>query len=133
MLDNLGFVASIEWYTGQFCERTGINCTKQLSVKQLNLDNMRLIALYRIYQELLTNIARHSRATQIKVIVKETKRNYIIMVNDNGIGIPKQKLKSPKSFGIIGMKERTMLIGGEILIESIKGKSTSVKVKIPKA
>jgi PAS domain S-box-containing protein len=133
MLDNLGFVASIEWYSDQFSDRTGINCTKQISVKQLKLDNMRLIALYRIYQELMTNIARHSRATQIKVIVKETKRNYIIIVNDNGIGIPKQKLKSPKSFGIIGMKERTMLIGGEIFIESIKGKGTCIKVKIPKA
>lgn len=133
MLDNLGFIASIEWYTDQFQERTGINCIKQISVKQLKLNNMRMIASYRIYQELFTNIARHSKATQIKVIVKETKRNYIINVNDNGIGIPKQKMKSPKSFGIIGMKERTMLIGGELIIDSKKGLGTSINLKIPKA
>ncbi|MBN1633941.1 MAG: response regulator [Ignavibacteria bacterium] len=132
MIDNLGFIASVEWNTEQFQERTGINCTSQILVKQVKLDNMRLIALYRIFQELMTNIARHSKATQIKVIVKETKRNYIIIVIDNGIGIPKEKLNSSKSFGIIGMKERTMLIGGEIFIESKKGTGTSIKVKIPK-
>jgi len=133
MLDNLGFIASVEWYADQFRERTGIECLKQFSVKNVKLDNMRLIALYRIFQELLTNIARHSKATQIKVIVKDTKRNYIIIVNDNGVGIPKTKLASSKSFGIIGMKERTVLMGGELNIESNEGKGTSVKVKIPKS
>jgi PAS domain S-box-containing protein len=133
MLDNLGFIASIEWYADQFQERTGIECVKQFNVKNVKLDNMRLIALYRIFQELMTNIARHSKATQIKVIVKDTKRNYIITVNDNGVGISKNKLESSRSFGIIGMKERTLLMGGELNIDSIPGKGTSVKVKIPKA
>ncbi len=132
ILDDIGLTASIEWQISEFEKRTGIKCNSKIEVNKLEFSKTKKTAFYRIFQEIMTNIVRHSKATKVSVWLKETPKNITLKVNDNGIGISVSKIKAAKSFGITGMKERALLLGGSLKISGSKKEGTTITVKIPK-
>jgi PAS domain S-box-containing protein len=130
ILDDFGLIAAIEWQAEEFHKRSGIKCTVS-SVTEPHLDRELNTALFRIFQETLTNIARHTSATKVTVNIKYQDGKMIMRIRDNGKGITKEQLFSSSSFGIIGMRERVRALRGEIDIRGIPGKGTTVTAAIP--
>jgi signal transduction histidine kinase len=133
MLDDLGLVATIEWAGEEFGVRTGTKCFLELPADDLVLDQDKATAIFRIFQEMLTNIARHADANEVRARLAAEDGNVTLEVRDNGKGIPKEKLRKGESLGILGMRERATLLGGDLTITSSPGQGTAVIVRIPQA
>ena len=131
ILDELGLMAAIEWKAEKFCNRTGIKCKLQIDCDELVLPSDVSINIFRIIQESLINIAKHSESTKVNIHLKVENKNLIILISDNGKGFDSEKIKQKKSFGLIGMKERAEMIGGTIQIVSEQGKGTLVELIVP--
>ncbi|MGB5849426.1 MAG: sensor histidine kinase, partial [Ignavibacteriaceae bacterium] len=131
ILDELGLIPAIEWQAQEFQDVTGIKCSFILPTDELFLDSEKSTAIFRIFQEALTNIARHSKAKLISISIQKKVDNIILKIKDNGVGIMQEQTKDFKSLGIIGMKERALILGGEVAIEGTPGKGTEVRVEIP--
>ena len=132
LLDDFGFSAAMEWQVDEFMKRTGIQCDIELEPEDIILDEARSIAIFRIFQETLTNITRHANATRVRVALKESTNVIEMKVIDNGKGLSKKRLSTPQSFGIIGMRERAHSLGGSLVIYGARDKGTTVTVTIPK-
>ncbi|MBW1768140.1 MAG: PAS domain S-box protein [Deltaproteobacteria bacterium] len=130
-LDDLGLTAAIEWLIGYFQNQTGIKGRYRFDQEEYMLDGERSIAIYRILQESLTNIARHSNATEVDIELYEDDGSIVLKVTDNGTGILKSKALHPESFGLMGMRERAYLFQGDIKIEGIPDKGTTITASIP--
>jgi signal transduction histidine kinase len=133
VLDDLGLAAAIEWQTMEFQTRTGIPCESTIDENSLALVREHATAIFRIYQEILTNITRHANATQVAVSMKKVGNSIIFQVRDNGRGITKKEMTGTQSLGLLGMRERALTFGGCIQFESEKKKGTTVTVHIPLA
>ncbi|KQC08290.1 MAG: hypothetical protein APR62_04935 [Smithella sp. SDB] len=131
ILDDLGVLAALEWQLDDFRKRTGINYEWISSRKKINLDEQCATALFRIFQETLTNVFRHANATEVHVRLRKKSNTYILEVEDNGRGITKNKIDDKKSLGLLGMRERALAVGGRINIEGYPAKGTKVIVEIP--
>ncbi len=134
VLDDLGLVGAIESFAQEFQRRTGIACdVDQYDVEAMEscLDSRRKTAVFRIFQESLTNVRRHAEATRVWVDLRAEDESFILEVRDNGKGIPPEKLKHVDGLGIVGMRERAQVFGGHVEIESEPGEGTSVSVTIP--
>lgn len=131
LLDDLGLTAAMEWQLQEFRERTGIHYKARLNLKEGFIERELATALFRIFQEVLTNIARHAEATSIRVNLTKKGDGLYLDVSDNGKGITKEQIDNPKSFGIIGIRERVNFWGGTISITGKPGKGTDIKVRIP--
>ncbi len=131
ILDDLGLIAAIEWQAAQFQERTGIRCRLELTGKNIALDQDRSAAIFRIFQETLTNVARHAQASGVRVSLKEKGDNLVLRIKDNGKGITRDQILDSKSLGLIGIRERAYSLGGEARITGAAGKGTTVTVTIP--
>jgi PAS domain S-box-containing protein len=131
ILDNFGLVAAIEWQAQEFQNRTGIRCTFTSTLENINLDQDRCTAVFRILQEALTNVARHAGATRATISLHKAAAHLILEVTDNGKGITESDLSKPKSFGLLGMRERAALLGGELHTNGVQGKGTTLTVWIP--
>jgi PAS domain S-box-containing protein len=130
-LDHLGLAATVEWAGEDFERRTGIKCRLDVPEEELALDSGRATAIYRILQELLTNVARHAAATEVEIELLNRDHDVILTVRDNGKGMPAEKLSAKESLGILGMQERALAFGGELLFCSAPGAGTTVRVRIP--
>jgi PAS domain S-box-containing protein len=130
MLDDLGLVAAIEWQAEEFQDRTGINCHITVDPEDLALDQDHATAIFRIFQETLTNIARYARATMVTVNLKKKAGTLTLQVMDNGIGITEEQIRDSKSFGLIGMRERVHPWEGTVSIKGTPGEGTTVEVKV---
>jgi PAS domain S-box-containing protein len=133
ILDDLGLAAAIEWASEDFQARTGTTCSLDLPKDEIVVDPERATAIFRIFQETLTNIARHADASEVAVRLADEGGDLTLEVHDNGKGIPGEKLRANASLGILGMRERAILLGGELNISSAPSGGTTVKVKIPEA
>ncbi|MDB6111788.1 MAG: Multi-sensor signal transduction histidine kinase, partial [Pedosphaera sp.] len=131
VLDDLGLIAAIEWQTREYQHRTGIECEVKLELGDLNVDPERSTALFRILQEILTNVARHASASRVVVILKRAGKHLLLEVKDNGRGITEQEKSGSKSLGLLGLRERAVILGGEVQIEGRAGKGTTVRVSMP--
>lgn len=131
ILDHLGLVPAIEWQAKEFSKRTSIGCDVNVSCGNLEFGRELSTALFRILQEALTNVARHANATKVEVSLKIEDGLIALEVRDNGRGITKKKLSQTGSFGIIGMEERARQFGGKITFKGVRGKGTTVTVKVP--
>jgi len=131
LLDDLGLAAAIEWQAEAFQQRTGIKCKIKIDPKDITFDRDRNTAIYRIVQETLTNVARHARATAVNVSLKQRNGQLELKVRDNGRGITEQELANPKSFGLIGIRERVKIFGGINIMKGVPGKGTTVTVRMP--
>jgi|GEM_PF-4689975 len=131
MLYDLGLKTAVEWQLEQFTKNTGIKATLKTSPAEFQVEGRLSIILYRIIQESLTNVSRHSSAKNVWISMESGKNNIRLTVMDNGVGIEKEKLTDPKSFGLMGLRERARAYGGELKITGKKGVGTWVDVVIP--
>ena len=131
LLDDLGLQAAIEWQAKEFGDRTGITCDVTFDSDIVNLDQERSTAIFRIFQETLTNVVRHAGATEIRVRLEAAPDMLIMTVRDNGVGITEEEILNSNSFGIIGMQERALLLGGSIKIKGVRDKGTTMTATIP--
>lgn len=131
VLDDLGLVAALEWHCTEFEKRTGIQCNFHSTQIDFELNNDASTAVFRILQETLTNVLRHSGATQVNIMLSLKDNDLILDINDNGKGIPEEELKNQKSLGLLGMQERAAAFGGSLEITGENGKGTEVKLTIP--
>ena len=129
-LDDLGLVATLQAEVRLFEERTGIECELSLPA-QLNLGDVSSTALYRIIQEALTNVVRHSNASRVEIRMREAGGEVFVEIRDDGRGITLDEVSSPASLGLMGIRERAAMIGGTAAFEGVAGRGTVVSVRIP--
>lgn len=131
VLDDLGLTAAIEWQILEFKGRTGIQCRFESIPEEITIDPDRSITLFRILQETLTNIIRHAHADEIYVRLEKLKEQIVLGVRDNGRGIRESQITDSKSLGLLGIRERVLLLGGTVQIQGSSRRGTTVTVRIP--
>jgi signal transduction histidine kinase len=130
MLDDMGLIAAVAWQAKEFQKRTGIRCRTQLPA-EVKFDIDVSTTMFRIFQEILTNVARHSRATRVDIELGLSESEVTLEVTDNGVGIQDNEMHAKKSLGLLGMQERALLFGGDVAITGSAGHGTRVSVVIP--
>jgi signal transduction histidine kinase len=133
VLDQLGLAAAVGWQAREFQMRTGIRCKVSLPAEPVAAGPELSTAAFRIFQELLTNVARHAAATRVEVSMRAETGRLVLEVHDNGKGISEAELGGTKSLGLLGMRERAMAFGGSVEIAGSGGKGTRVTVLLPLA
>ena len=131
VLDDLGLIAAIEWQCREFEARTGIRCSMHTHIHDLACTHEISTAVFRIFQETLTNIMRHARASAIRISISIDDDILVLKVNDNGRGITQEEISNSRSLGLLGMRERISGVGGELRISGEPGRGTMVKLTIP--
>ncbi len=131
MLDDLGLFPAIEWLAQDFSQRTGISVRIASEIGSVALDRAQSTAIFRILQETLTNVARHSKATEVSGLVRESGGAFELEIRDNGKGFPLSILHEASSLGLIGMRERAGSVGGSIEFLSAPGDGTTVRLRVP--
>jgi len=131
MLDHLGLAVAIDWQCQEFQKHTGIQCIVDVEPEDMEPNKDASITVFRILQETLTNVAKHSKATTVNVNLRGLEDDLELVVTDNGRGIREEELEKPKSFGLLGIRERVDFRGGEVKIAGRKGKGTTVMVRLP--
>ena len=131
VLDDLGLAAAVEWQAQEFEHRTGIHCVLSAGVDDRALDPLVSTAAFRIFQESLTNVARHGHASRVDVTLERLESDLILEVHDDGVGIAVAEASSVRSIGLAGMRERAQLVGGGFFISGAPGTGTTVRVRIP--
>ena len=132
MVEQLGLTAALAWQADEFQRRSGIRCHVTLPAEPMPLDGARATALFRICQELLTNVARHADATRVAVALQPEGGRVVLAVEDNGRGIDGEAATSPKSLGLMGVRERVLPFGGRVDVNGADGEGTLVKVTLPR-
>jgi len=130
-LDDLGLTAALEWQAQEFQSRTGVECNVILPHEPLTLDPERSTAIFRIFQESLTNVARHAQATRVVARLDAKADALILEVRDNGKGFNAQESRARRSLGLVGMQERALLLNGELNVEGVPGVGTTMTLRIP--
>jgi len=131
LLDKLGLREAIEWHTEEFEKRTGIKYHLDFPEQELSFDQNLNTTIFRIVQESLTNVARHSKAGEVSIELKTDDRYLYLEIKDNGRGISEDEINNTKSLGLVGIRERAYSAGGEFKIKGIEGKGTELKIIIP--
>ena len=131
VLDDMGLVAGIDWQAKEFQKRTGIRCRLKLPAEGTAFGPDQSLTTFRIFQEILTNVARHAQATRLEVELSVADGRLVLAVSDNGIGIPAERASGRRSLGLLGMQERALRLGGEVSIEGAAGKGTRVTLALP--
>lgn len=132
-VDNLGLRVAIEWQAREFQLRTGIPVEIQSDLEAIPMrDPNDATALFRIFQEALTNVGRHAKASRVLATMKEDREFFMLEIKDNGRGINAIDFEKNTSFGLLGLKERVFLLQGEVEIQGIPDQGTTVTVRIPR-
>jgi PAS domain S-box-containing protein len=131
LLDDLGLIAAIEWHLKEFEKRAGIKVKFYADEPELSLPEETRTGLFRIFQESLTNVARHANAKKVSVSLKRKGGEIVLSIEDDGNGFDKMKVADKKTLGILGMEERSSMMGGKYQINSIPGEGTIVEVSVP--
>lgn len=126
---DMGIVSAMEWQVGEFAKRSGVRCGLSIEEDEVYLDEERATALFRIVQESLTNVARHAQAQNVDITLKREGDSYLLEVRDDGSGFSDAPEK--KTFGLMGIRERVLMLQGEVDISSRPGQGTTVTVRIP--
>jgi signal transduction histidine kinase len=130
VLDDLGLAAALRLQTKQFQDRTGIVTECDCFEENLGLNQQLSTALFRVFEEALTNVMRHAGATKVEIRLKRNKGDLVLTIRDNGRGITEAEMLYPSSLGLLGMRERVNLIGGELNITGTEGEGTMVTVRL---
>jgi PAS domain S-box-containing protein len=138
VLDDLGLIAALEWQLSEFTSRTEIQHEFAPIFEYVDMEEATAVAVFRIFQEALTNVVRHSRATKVVVVLREGERSlfgdesFVLEIRDNGRGITEEEILNPESLGLLGMKERVLTFGGGLSIHGEPGGGTALVLKIPR-
>ena len=127
---DLGLAAAVEWQVQEFQARSGIQCKVRLLTREVVASNAST-AMFRIFQETLTNVARHAKATRAEVVLQKQRDRLVLLIRDNGRGFDQAAPSLSKSLGLLGMRERAAILGGRVNISSAPGKGTTVTAWIP--
>ena len=127
---DLGLAAAVEWQVQEFQARSGIQCKVRLLTREVVASNAST-AMFRIFQETLTNVARHAKATRAEVVLQKQRDRLVLLIRDNGRGFDQADPSLSKSLGLLGMRERAAILGGRVNISSAPGKGTTVTAWIP--
>jgi signal transduction histidine kinase len=130
-LDHLGLAEAIRWEASAVQSRTGVRCRVVASSRPSKLSETMAIGAFRIFQEALTNVARHAHASAVRIVLRETDQTFTMTVKDNGRGITAREAADPTAIGLVGMRERARLLGGTVDISSRAGKGTTVLLRMP--
>lgn len=131
ILDNLGLVSALEWQSREFEKNFGIKCVFESLLNEPQFTNKQSNSLFRIYQEALTNIARHAGATQVDAVLSQEDSRFVLEIRDNGKGFRMEDMADRKTLGLKGMQERALMIDGDFQIESKPGAGTYIQISIP--
>ncbi|KAF0213456.1 MAG: putative hybrid sensor histidine [Ignavibacteria bacterium] len=131
ILDHLGLIAALEWHAKEFENRHKVRCVFNSNIGKIELGKEKSTAVFRIFQETLTNVARHSGASRITAKIQLLEDKLLLEVEDNGKGISNEQLFNISSIGITGMKERAKFLGGKVFIDGQEGKGTKVFLEMP--
>jgi PAS domain S-box-containing protein len=129
---DLGLAAAVEWQVQEFEARSGIQCKVRLLTREVVASNAST-AMFRISQEIFTNVARHAKATRVEVVLQKQRDRLVLLIRDNGRGFDQADPSLSKSLGLLGMRERAAILGGRVNISSAPGKGTTVTAWIPLA
>ncbi len=132
-LDRLGLVAALEWQADAFARHAGLRCRFTAAAEVLDLDMGRATSIFRVFQEMLTNVARHAGASRVDVTVEERGDELTLSVRDNGRGLDPGAAISSRAFGLLGMRERALLLGGAIELSSVARRGTTICLRVPLA
>jgi PAS domain S-box-containing protein len=127
---DMGIASALEWLVDEFEARSDVNCTLHLCDGDLSMDDKRATQVFRIVQESLTNIGRHAHASEVDITLDRNATHYSLEVRDNGTGFD-PAVRKKKSFGLVGIRERVLMLGGEMDIISAPGRGTAIKVCFP--
>ena len=133
LLDDLGLAAAIQWQAEEFGRRTGIRCDVTVPTDEPAVPRDLATAIFRVFQEALTNVVRHSGATRAWVTMAVLNERLQLTVRDNGAGIDSHQASDPRSLGITGMRERIRFLGGSLTVEGVPGRGTTVTAGVPLA
>jgi signal transduction histidine kinase len=132
ILDDLGLVAALESEALLFEERTGIECELSLP-PEAQIEPHAATTIYRIVQEALTNVARHSNASRVEIRLRPRTEEVLLEIRDDGRGVTDDEITDPLSLGLVGIRERADLVGGTVQFEGVAGRGTIVSVRIPRS
>jgi signal transduction histidine kinase len=133
ILDDLGLLATLEWQTQEFQTRTGIPCSFRRKGEANGINVEQTTALFRIFQEMLTNIARHAEATRVQITLDIRQSFVLLDVRDNGRGMSQTPVDPPRpQLGLLGMRERANALGGRVTISAVSPHGTRVRVRLPR-
>jgi signal transduction histidine kinase len=130
-LDHLGLPTALKWEAMTFSARTGLRCHVHADAELTALDKEQQTVLFRIFQEALTNVVRHAKASAVEVSLDERPGLFELRIHDNGVGMTEAQIRDPRSIGLLGMRERAEFIGGSFDISCQRGKGTVVSVRVP--
>lgn len=131
LLDDLGLFAALDYQAKEFSKRYNAECHFRAEMIEPQLDQQNAIAIFRIFQETLTNVGKHAKATKVDAVIRSIDGMMELIISDNGVGFDMLEGKGLRSFGILGMTERAMMMNGVLEIESTPGKGTIVKLRVP--
>ena len=131
VLDMIGFIETVRQHLTNFQERYKVTCNLVTSDSHLELSTQQSVALFRVIQEALNNIAKHAKATEANIIINKHNKILMLEIADNGVGFDHNQKINYDSYGLIGMRERVFLLDGELSIKSSVGKGTTVQVIMP--
>lgn len=131
MLDDLGLGPSMEWYAQDFQARTGILVETNIVEQEIALNHAQATALYRIFQETLTNVARHANAARVQAKLELHDNDLVMEITDDGQGFDMEQVRGKRSLGLLGMRERAEMIQGTLEIQSAVGKGTTTVIHVP--
>lgn len=131
VLDDLGLAAAIEWQAERFEENTGIPCVVMMNREEFDLSEPVATAVFRIVQEALTNVARHAGATRVMIKVEEGAAGLVLRISDDGAGFSVSSKPAKKSYGLLGIRERVNVLGGEVEIVGLPGQGVTLSIRIP--
>ena len=131
VLDDLGLVAAIEWQAQAFEERTGTQCLVRAKDTEIELERELCTAAFRIFQEALTNVARHAGARRVEVNIVTRDSQLLIDIEDDGVGIAPERAKNPMSLGLVGIRERAQRLNGDVFVGPNEPHGTRVSLRLP--
>ncbi|MCS0807415.1 PAS domain S-box protein [Massilia agilis] len=129
---DLGLNAALEWQVDEFARRSGIECVLHADEADVELDDGQATALFRIVQESLTNVLKHAGASYVEVHLEASDDSIALAVRDNGQGFAAEAAPQRGKFGLMGMRERVLMLGGTVEINSAQGVGTSIEVRLPR-
>ncbi|RFO96964.1 hypothetical protein DIC66_10755 [Rhodoferax lacus] len=128
---NMGLVPAIEWLRDEFLRHNEVRCVLECKGSTDPIDEMRAMLIYRIVQESLTNISRYAKASEVKILIHFTPKEIDVSISDDGCGFDPGEVMIRKTFGLLGMRERALTLGGDLMILSRPGRGTTIAVKVP--
>lgn len=130
ILDDLGLEAAMKWYVQKYLKSANVNYTISFKADEALFDEDLRIVLFRVFQEALTNVIRHANATKCFISLIQKEERLILKIKDNGVGLTQKEIENPKSFGLIGIRERLYPYAGRLSISTDRGRGTSLIVTI---